>query len=187
VRRFLKVISATGLGTRETYVMSASPNSPLGSEFNDFLFAPIGEDQNGLNLSVVSLLARMNLDPWEEAGNLATLPAQAAGKRLASSLESLTDPRLRQTICAATVMRLLALLPRRAPPAALTPVTGTDFSMPPHPGLHTRAIVFIAATIVLAGAQMFAAHRFAPTPPASGTGPAAQTAPSQTLPTTPRH
>lgn len=101
--------------------MSAAPRSPLGSEFNDFLFAPIGEDENGLILSVVSLLARMNLDPWEEARNLATLPAQAAGKRLALSLDSLTDPILRQAICETTVLRLLALLPGGRPPPRLRP------------------------------------------------------------------
>lgn len=163
--------------------MSANPKSPLASEFNDFLFAPIGEDKNGLTLSVVSLLARMNLDPWEEAGNLATLTAQAAGKRLALSLDSLTDPTLRHAICETTVPRLLALLPRRALAPTPTPMTGVDLRVPPPPGSYIPTFVFIAATIVLAGAQVFAAHRFAPIPPGSGTFPAVLPAPSQALPT----
>ena len=45
----------------------------LGSEFDAFLFAPIGEEKNGMLLSVVSALARLNIDPWQEAANLATL------------------------------------------------------------------------------------------------------------------
>lgn len=43
----------------------------LGSEFDAFLFAAIGEDRNGMPLSVVSFLARMDLDPWYEASSLA--------------------------------------------------------------------------------------------------------------------
>ncbi|MGO9740546.1 MAG: hypothetical protein ACLPN5_03340 [Roseiarcus sp.] len=35
----------------------------LGREFDDFLFAPIGEDRNGTTLSVLSALARMEVDP----------------------------------------------------------------------------------------------------------------------------
>ena len=35
----------------------------LGSGFDAFLFAVIGEDRNGMALSVVSMLARMDLDP----------------------------------------------------------------------------------------------------------------------------
>ena len=52
--------------------------SRLGTEFDDFLFAPLGEDRNGVPLSIVSLLGRMDLDPWREADSLAGLPAEAA-------------------------------------------------------------------------------------------------------------
>jgi len=34
------------------------------SEFDDFLFAPIGDEKNGMLLSVISALARLDLDPW---------------------------------------------------------------------------------------------------------------------------
>jgi hypothetical protein len=36
--------------------------SPLGSEFDSFLYAPIGEDGNGMPLSVLSALARLDVD-----------------------------------------------------------------------------------------------------------------------------
>jgi hypothetical protein len=36
------------------------------AEFNDFLFAPIGEDSNGMLVSVLSGLARLDVDPWQE-------------------------------------------------------------------------------------------------------------------------
>ena len=35
----------------------------LGAEFNEFLFAPIGADATGTSLTVVSALARLDLDP----------------------------------------------------------------------------------------------------------------------------
>jgi hypothetical protein len=48
--------------------------SHLGSEFDNFLFASIGESRNGMLLSVLSALARLDLDPWQEAAELARLP-----------------------------------------------------------------------------------------------------------------
>jgi hypothetical protein len=44
--------------------------SLLHSDLNDFLFAPVGEEQNGVTLSVVSALTRLGVDPWEEAARL---------------------------------------------------------------------------------------------------------------------
>jgi len=55
--------------------MSSSASvSVLGTEFDDFLFAPIGEDRNDMPLSVLSALARLDIDPWQEADKLARLP-----------------------------------------------------------------------------------------------------------------
>lgn len=65
--------------------------SPLGPEFDDFLFAPIGEDKNGLMLSVLSLLVRLDVDPSQEANILAELPGETATQRLASLIASLPD------------------------------------------------------------------------------------------------
>jgi hypothetical protein len=94
--------------------------SDLASEFDDFLFAPVREDANGMRLSVVSVLARLDVDPWEEAAKLASMPDEVATQRLSALIASLptepaTDPE-RQTIAA----RLIALLPQR-PLAAGSP------------------------------------------------------------------
>src|ERR1700692_127825 len=64
--------------------MTTVPVSVPGSEFDNFLFAPIGEDRNGMLLSVLSALARLDVDPWQEAGVLAQLPGETAAQRLAS-------------------------------------------------------------------------------------------------------
>lgn len=68
--------------------LSASA-SHLGPEFEDFLFAPIGADRNGMLLSVLSALARLDIDPWEEAARLAALPGEAATRRLSSLIATL--------------------------------------------------------------------------------------------------
>ncbi len=69
---------------------AASP-SRLLPEFDDFLFASIGEEPSGMLLSVVSALARLDVDPWQEAAKLARLPVEAATQRLASLIATLPE------------------------------------------------------------------------------------------------
>jgi hypothetical protein len=153
--------------------------SPLGSEFDKFLFAPIGEDRNGLQLSVVSLLARMNLDPWQEAGTLAGLSTEAAATRLASSLDTLTDPNLRLTNPRPLVLRLLALLPKRgAVPVA--PVPAIDTAARHDPRSRLTAIIVIASVIFLFGTQLI--HRSAPPQPGVVVAPAPLKTPVPAVP-----
>ena len=63
--------------------------SDLASDFDDFLYAPIREDKSGMPLSVVSALARLDVDPWEEAARLAAMPGEAATQRLSALIASL--------------------------------------------------------------------------------------------------
>ena len=51
------------------------------SDLNDFLFATVGEEQNGMPLNVVSGLTRLGLDPWGEAARLAVLPKGSGGRK----------------------------------------------------------------------------------------------------------
>jgi hypothetical protein len=136
--------------------------SPLGSEFDAFLFAPLGEDRNGLPLSVISHLARMNLDPWQEAGDLAMLSTEAAARRLSGSLETLTDPRLRQASSRTVVLHLLALLPHPTPVAIQVPGAGITVVAPADFRARIGAAIVIMWAIVLLGSQIIAAHRSAP-------------------------
>jgi hypothetical protein len=62
-----------------------SPGNTLSSfyaqitdTFDPFLLASVGIEENGMEVSVLSALARLGLDPWEEAGRLAVLPKNAA-------------------------------------------------------------------------------------------------------------
>jgi hypothetical protein len=90
--------------------------SGLGPEFDDFLFAVIGDDRNGMPLSVVSVLARVDLDPWHEAASLAAMPGELAARRLAPLLATLSERTLQQASAAITAVRLIALLPHRTNP-----------------------------------------------------------------------
>jgi hypothetical protein len=55
----------------------------LRSDFNKFLFATVGDEIDGMPLSVISALARLGLDPREEAGRLSSLSNQEAVEQLA--------------------------------------------------------------------------------------------------------
>jgi hypothetical protein len=87
----------------------------LRTDYDAFLFAPIGEDTSGMPLTLLSVLARLGIDPWEEAADLAQLPLEPALQRLCSRLEAM--PAGRPASAADTVdiaTRLMALL-HRAP------------------------------------------------------------------------
>ena len=94
--------------------MALSISAPLlGSQFNDFLFASVGEEKNGMMLSVVSALARLDLDAWQETANLAILPRTMATERLTSLIAALPDEFLVHEDPAEIALRLIVRLPRQ--------------------------------------------------------------------------
>ena len=62
-------------------------------EYDSFLFAPVGEEVDGIPLSVLSALSRLNLDPRDEAARLAQLTEETAADQLASMIGRLSDRR----------------------------------------------------------------------------------------------
>lgn len=116
------------------------------SDLNPFLFAEIRIETNGMPLSVLSALARLDMDPWKEARRLASLPADAAIRELARIIVvlSMTDSVEDAT---ATARRVAACLPERG---AEQPATHPTRS--PKGGrlvLRGAAIAFVM--LVLAG------------------------------------
>ena len=85
--------------------------SLLHSDLNDFLFASVGEEQNGVTLSVVSGLTRLGLDPWEEAARLTPLPKARAAEALATLIARLPIRRTPSLDDLAISRRLVELLP----------------------------------------------------------------------------
>ena len=92
--------------------------SLLNSDLNDFLFASVGDEQNGMPLSVISALTRLGVDPWEEASRLAALSKVLAAEALAPMIARLSIGRSQQSDNVAIAQRLVGLLPMRGHAAA---------------------------------------------------------------------
>ena len=132
----------------------------LGREFDDFLYAPIGEDRNGTTLSVLSALARLDVDPWQETASLASMPRERATERMTAIIAAVRKD-LATSLAAETIAaRLIALLPQAATfsvaaPAALLktgPLRSWRFSLP-----LVVIVVLLAIYLVVAAHPSFGA------------------------------
>src|SRR6266446_7278521 len=56
---------------------------PLRPDLDKFLFAAVGDEIDGIPLSMISALTRLGLDPWQESGRLASLSSREAVEQLA--------------------------------------------------------------------------------------------------------
>lgn len=90
-----------------------SEYSLVHSEFNEFLFATVGEEKGGLQLTVLSALARLGFDPWEEAARLADLPQDAATSALSATIAKLPEGTWKAADSRSIAVRLVDSLPRR--------------------------------------------------------------------------
>jgi hypothetical protein len=154
----------------EPVVAMAPALSPFFRDlsFDPFLFTAIGEERNGMQLSLVSALARLDLDPWFEAASLSRMSAPAATERLTSLLSSLPSSQLKAPT-PATIMRLIGLLPRATAEAAWSPGAAfvTKSKMP-----WPIVICLIAAFAMMCAAQ-FATQREPTRPTGDVASPAA--------------
>lgn len=89
------------------------------SDLNQFLFADIGTEANGMTLSVMSVFARLGADPWTEAGRLANLPKAAAADSLASMIAGMPKSLWALPDASVIAVRLISLLPARPGTAAI--------------------------------------------------------------------
>ena len=105
--------------------MTLRPEYALGqSPYNAFLFANVGEEQSGLPLTVLSALARLGFDPWQEAARLADLPRETAARVFAVTIAMLPTGDWKTSDVEAISARLVSALPRHgspAPPQAAAP------------------------------------------------------------------
>ncbi|WP_299893129.1 hypothetical protein [uncultured Ruegeria sp.] len=125
------------------------PHSP---EFDRFLQAFVGEDRKGNAVTVLSALARLELEPWEEAAALAALEEEAAGSRLEMLLSQFRDvPELKQDY-RSVARELTRLLPKRR--KRLRAVSGGAENRPVNfPGLiwAVLTIFLLIVQLILAG------------------------------------
>jgi hypothetical protein len=97
-------------------VTPATSISFFRPEFDDFLYAPIGMDGDEMPLSVLSALARLDLDPWKEAAELSELPRDSATQRLTALIGRLPGGRWTQEDSRGIARRLIELLPSGSTP-----------------------------------------------------------------------
>jgi hypothetical protein len=153
----------------------SASTSRLRSEFDDFLFAPIGEERNGMLLTVLSALARQNIDPWQEAAELARLPGETATQRLTSLIGSLPDEPSTHRDPGTIAARLIELLPRRSSFNIRSGKTLLDVAAPNSSSVIHMILINVTFAVFVLGAQWIGASRQPPAqvddahPPASST------------------
>ena len=124
------------------------------SEFDAFLFSPVGEDKNGIELRVVSLLARQDVDPWEEAAKMARLPLKLATASLTSLIAQSSGELKFQQDPEIVASRIMGLLPRQS--SIALPLNGS----PPFFGVsnETSVLASVVFALMVLVSIYFASH-----------------------------
>lgn len=106
--------------------MTVRPDYALSrARYTPFLFTVVGTERrdaenSGEDITVLTALSRIGIDPWQEAARLATLPRVEAAESLAATFINLPDTRWTLGDAAGTAQRIVDTLPqlsRRAPAA----------------------------------------------------------------------
>lgn len=144
-------------------------SSALEARFDPFLYARIRDDPEDTPVTVLSALARLDVDPWEEAARLAQLSSEVATEVLAGWIaaalpEGSAAHRDSRTIAA----RLVSLLPSRASRKIAPPRTppGTP-QVIIRPRIITQAILCLIVLALPFAIQWVTTHRQATGRPSS--------------------
>jgi hypothetical protein len=160
----------------------ATATSALESRFDPFLYAAVRENPDGAPLTVLSVLARLDIDPWEEAARLAQLPGEAAARalagRISASREGSATPPDSGTIAA----RLITLLPPRSEPEIAAPRVPPGgprvIRIPGRATIVARAALCLIAVALLLIGQWLAVSYLASPPAKTPRAAPARVAPS---------
>lgn len=141
------------------------------SEYNAFLFAAVGEEKTGMPLTVLTALARLGVDPWQEAARLADLSKEAAQRTFAATIAKLPEGDWKASDSEAIARRLLSWLPGRGTKT----VPATEVERPTGASDKTKSRLAIAlfwgglATAFLLLTLYFQADRTPEPAPRAGT------------------
>ncbi|PWC41116.1 hypothetical protein [Azospirillum sp. TSO22-1] len=113
------------------------------SDLNEFLSAPLWEEKNGTPLSVLSALARLDIDPWAEAARLAALPRDAAASALAIILRRLPAQQSGTPDAGTVADRLVTLLPEGGSAMSF------DGNARQPPGMGTTSLWVVLALVAI--------------------------------------
>lgn len=151
-------------------------------EFDAFLYASVGED-NGMPLSVLSALARQNVDAWDVARQLVLLPKESAIRLLASMMAMIPAGSGERPVPEEIAARLVALLPKSSTRARAAKAVPSLRGSPPAPAVNNRLRLAVAfALFALAGYWLIANLTAPPNPGAAAPSRAAQPSPHNNAP-----
>lgn len=123
-------------------------------------------------LSVLSALARLNIDPWDEAARLARLPCEVATHILTKLIVALPNGLPEGLDAVALARQLIALLPRqgasRAPSARPAAVGGFAID---RNAVTTCLLLYLVLTVIFLGAQWLIAPPQEPARPGATASP----------------
>ncbi|HEY1301822.1 MAG TPA: hypothetical protein VGF07_15085 [Stellaceae bacterium] len=97
------------------------PFRPLRPDLDEFLFATVGEETEGVSLSVISALVRLGLDPWQEAGRLSSLSSREAAEQMARLIAELPGSFRPLEEAREIARHLVGLLPKHDIPRVAAP------------------------------------------------------------------
>ena len=122
------------------------------SEFNDFLFAFVADEKNDQDLTVISLLARLDLNPWEEAARLSELLKRSAIDELAAMIARESSEDLQPSDPQSIATRLVGFLPKHRAQPARPKLPNTVQSGEPRSVVReiVKWLVFALAVIIVA-------------------------------------
>ena len=128
---------------------------PLRPDLDRFLFAQVGNEIDGVPLSVISALTRLGLNPWEEADRLSSFSDREAAEQLARLIVDLPNhtDHLRYTRDIAA--GLVSLLPARGPSST----RALQIRIRPRfwsPGFAKQSQFWIACFVIAAAALLSA-------------------------------
>lgn len=121
-----------------------------GTPFDGFLYANLGLDNEGNTVSVLSALARLGHDPWDEAAELSALSVAGAQTRLSALLAGFADVPQIGRDPRATIPQLVALLPMAA-----TGKIRAGNILPANIALPGFRVIFAVSLVVLFLIQTF--------------------------------
>jgi hypothetical protein len=149
-----------------------------GAPFDRFLQARIGEDRNGTLLTVLSALARLDVDPWEEAEALARLPRVAAARKLDLLLASLPNRPIGDLDSGTDAVRLIALLPERTPADAAQRAGPAGVATVPQSPLLRSLILYLIVMLLMFTCEWLVTNSKSPTAATGAAAPPASSAPA---------
>jgi hypothetical protein len=137
-------VSALDVAALDAHARSTARDS----SFDAFLYAEVGVEGNGTALTVLSMLARLGMDPWKQAATWERWPTVAVVDAVAACVARMPLPQS-PADARGTATRLVALLPGHRPQ---TSRSADDSILLPAPRADWRALALFWAVLAFGAA-----------------------------------